>query len=228
AVKGPNLQYSHFVSLPLAIHPTLVEKLTNFQKSVLTLSGYVEKEVIDAESASTVESSEDDSQENYEVKVDVEDGNVGAKLDLEGVSTGDMQVKPPTFYSESKKNLGIDKSIFIKPATFHLTVLMLKLWNKERVAAAAEVLQKVSSQVKEALENRPIAVRLKGLEIMRGKPEKAHVLYAPVEEVGGGERLQHACRVIIDAFVEAGLVMQKDATVSLKLHATLMNTSHRK
>lgn len=37
--------------------------------------------------------------------------------------------------------LGIDKSIFIKPKTFHLTVLMLKLWNKERVLAASEVLK---------------------------------------------------------------------------------------
>lgn len=38
-------------------------------------------------------------------------------------------------------DLGIEKSIFIKPQTFHLTVLMLKLWNKERVKAATEVLQ---------------------------------------------------------------------------------------
>ena len=38
-------------------------------------------------------------------------------------------------------DLGIDRSIFIKPRTFHLTVLMLKLWNKDRVAAASEVLQ---------------------------------------------------------------------------------------
>ena len=38
-------------------------------------------------------------------------------------------------------DLGIDKSIFSKPKTFHLTVLMLKLWNKDRVSAAAEVLQ---------------------------------------------------------------------------------------
>lgn len=37
--------------------------------------------------------------------------------------------------------MGIDRSIFIKPKTFHLTVLMLKLWNNERIAAAAEVLQ---------------------------------------------------------------------------------------
>lgn len=86
--------------------------------------------------------------------------------------------------------LGIDKSIFIKPKTFHLTVLMLKLWNKERVALASEVLQartfllnhgyvgytfvfsilnhlifnqSISSKVIDALDNRPIFITLKGL-----------------------------------------------------------------
>jgi activating signal cointegrator complex subunit 1 len=41
----------------------------------------------------------------------------------------------------SPVDFGIDKSIFIKPETFHLTVLMLKLWNKERIDKASDVLQ---------------------------------------------------------------------------------------
>lgn len=41
-------------------------------------------------------------------------------------------------------DLGIEKSIFIKPSTFHLTVLMLKLWNKDRVNAARDVLKVIS------------------------------------------------------------------------------------
>lgn len=35
AVKSPSLDYSHFISLPLAIHPELVDKLVNFQNSIL-------------------------------------------------------------------------------------------------------------------------------------------------------------------------------------------------
>ncbi|KAL2516214.1 putative eukaryotic LigT [Forsythia ovata] len=167
AVKSPTLNYSHFVSLPLAIHPGLVDKLVNFQNSILGIA-------------------------------------------------------------ELNQDLGIEKSIFIKPKTFHLTVLMLKLWNKDRVKAAAEVLQTVSSKVLDALDNRPVSVRLKGLECMRGSLAKAHVLYAPVQEIGGEDRLLHACQVIIDAFVEAGLVMEKDAQHKLKLHATVMNARHRK
>lgn len=38
-------------------------------------------------------------------------------------------------------DLKIGKSVFIKPQTFHLTVLMLKLWNQKRVDLAAQVLK---------------------------------------------------------------------------------------
>lgn len=125
-------------------------------------------------------------------------------------------------------DMGIEKSIFPNPKTFHLTVLMLKLWNKERVNAAAEVLQSISSQVIDALDNRPVSVRLRGLDCMRGSLAKARVVYLPVEEIGGEGRLLLACQVIIDAFVKAGLVLEKDANHSLKLHATVMNARHRK
>ncbi|KAL6526475.1 hypothetical protein OROGR_015565 [Orobanche gracilis] len=43
--------------------------------------------------------------------------------------------------SSLRADSGIEKSIFIKPKTFHLTVLMLKLWNEDRVKVAAEILQ---------------------------------------------------------------------------------------
>ena len=35
AVKSPNLDYSHFISFPLTLHPELADKLVNFQKSIL-------------------------------------------------------------------------------------------------------------------------------------------------------------------------------------------------
>ncbi|KAG5619113.1 hypothetical protein H5410_018937 [Solanum commersonii] len=128
-------------------------------------------------------------------------------------------------------DLGIEKSIFIKPKTFHLTVLMLKLWNKDRIEAAAEVLQSVSPKVIDALESRPVSIRLKGLECMKGSPAKARVVYAPVEVIGGEDRLLRACpflEVITNAFIEAGLVLENDLNQKLKLHATTMNARHRK
>lgn len=127
----------------------------------------------------------------------------------------------------SQSDFGIDKSIFIKPETFHLTVLMLKLWNKERIDKASDVLQSVSTQVNEALENRPISIQLRGLTCMKGFPAKARVVYVPVLEVGSEGRLARACKVITDAFIKAGLVFERDVR-ELKLHATVMNVRHRK
>lgn len=35
AIKSPQFQYSHFVSIPLALHPQLLESVKAFQKTVL-------------------------------------------------------------------------------------------------------------------------------------------------------------------------------------------------
>lgn len=225
AVKSPNLDYSHFVSLPLAIHPELVEKLHSFQKSVLEDVGIVPEGDTEGSSSDDSSNEKDDSHiledRDITVTLEVQNNNAHVRVNMDADNAKLSR-------QSTSSALGIDSSIFIKPQTFHLTVLMLKLWNKDRVAAATEVLKGVSSKVIEALENRPVSIRLRGLACMRGSPAKAHVLYVPVEEVGGEGRLLRACQVIIDAFVEAGLVLQRDAHQSLKLHATLMNARHRK
>ncbi|KAF8025609.1 hypothetical protein BT93_F2448 [Corymbia citriodora subsp. variegata] len=226
AVESPGLDYSHFVSLPLAIHPGLVDKLFNFQDYILGTSSSSADEIVDRDSSEDSSEGEDSEQEsrNVAVKLEVADGKEQVKVDITGIPIVSYPPKATTSSSLS----GIDKSIFIKPKTFHLTVLMLKLWNKDRVAAAAEVLQGISSKVRDALDNRPVFVRLKGLDCMRGSAAKARVLYAPVEEIGNEGRLLRACQVIIDAYTEAGLVLEKDAKQKLKLHATVMNARHRK
>lgn len=132
------------------------------------------------------------------------------------------------FQDRVTKELGLDKSMFNKPGSLHLTVRMLELGSDELVEKAAKVLQRVSSKVRVALENRPLMIRLKGLGCMRGTEEKAYVINARVEEIGGGERLKCACKVITKAFVDAGLVDKKDAEDKLKLHATLMNASFKR
>ncbi|GJY61371.1 activating signal cointegrator 1 complex subunit 1 isoform X3 [Tanacetum coccineum] len=162
AVKSSALDNTHFISLPLAIHPQLVDKLVNFQNSV------------------------------------------------------------------SKSSSLSDNSIFIKPKTFHLTVFMLRLNNKERVDAAVKILKGIAGELKNALGGQPVSIKLKGLDIMRGSQDKAQVLYAPVEVVGGEDRLLHVCKVITDAFIKGGLVFEKDCQRALKLHATVMNAGHRR
>ncbi|XP_047060358.1 activating signal cointegrator 1 complex subunit 1-like [Lolium rigidum] len=210
AVKSPMLDYSHFISLPLAIHPDLVEKLNNFQSSILGLS------------AANVDSDKDESlgEDSTDENDEAESQGVLTKRRVEEEKSVDNK--------GSQAEFSIDKSIFIKPKTFHLTVLMLKLWNKDRIAKASDVLQSLSSQVNEALENRPISIQLRGLTCMKGSPARARVVYAPVLEVGGEGRLVRACKVITDAFVKSGLVLERDTRQELRLHATIMNVRHMK
>ncbi|MED6208941.1 hypothetical protein PIB30_049780 [Stylosanthes scabra] len=225
SVNSRNLDYSHFISLPLAIHPELVDKLINFQNSILG-----NEDACTNENEDTTENKEVDqlSKENADVAVElkVEDGSAAVKVNLTNIPL--VSYAPKASKSSTSSDLGIDKSIFIKPKTFHLTVLMLKLWNKDRVKRATEVLQSISTKVMDALDNRPLSIRLKGLDCMKGSLAKARVLYAPVEEIGSEGRLLRACQVIIDAYTEAGLVLENDAKQSLKLHATVMNARHRK
>ncbi|KAK4361917.1 hypothetical protein RND71_017158 [Anisodus tanguticus] len=236
-VKSRNLDYSHFVSLPLAIHPELVNKLINFQNSVLGITVVNQDENLERDSSGKTSDSEGEEQNLSEPRVAVElkteDSNDRVKVDITNIpllSYAPKVSKSSTSESKASKlsDLGIDKSIFIKPKTFHLTVLMLKLWNKDRIEAAAEVLRSVSPKVIDALESRPVSIRLKGLECMKGSPAKARVVYAPVEVIGGEDRLLCACQVINSAFTEAGLVLENDLYQKLKLHATIMNARHRK
>lgn len=227
AVKSPRLDYSHFISLPLAIHPELVDKLQKFQNDILgcTTSCQDGTSCSDLKEDTSDDSDDENNRISVNLEVESEKEYVSVKIAMEDAIAGTNVSK---LESSVLSELGIEKSIFIKPKTFHLTVLMLKLWNKERVATATETLQKISLQVKDALDDRPVFIRLKGLECMRGSPAKARVLYVPVEEIGGEGRLLRACQVITEAFVEAGLVLEKDARQTLKLHATLMNARHRK
>ncbi|CAK9267183.1 unnamed protein product [Sphagnum jensenii] len=168
-IQSPRLQYSHFISIPLASNLTLVERVKSFRESVLT--------------------SADASSDAYR---------------------------------------GVDESIFVKPATFHLTLLMLKLWNEERVCMAQECLQRVMPDIHKALKGHPLAVKLAGVECMQSNLQKVHVLYARVEADEQASCLLQICNVLTGAFVESGLVLQKDQEHSLKLHATLMNTTQRR
>ncbi|KAG4945067.1 Activating signal cointegrator 1 complex subunit 1 [Glycine soja] len=234
-VNSRNLDYSHFISLPLAIHPELVNKLISFQHSILGIGScmdentYTESDSNEDEGTTTDTKEVDQlSKENSGVAVELKanDNSESVKVNLTNIPL--VSYAPKASKSSAPSDLGIDKSIFIKPKTFHLTVLMLKLWNNERIKTASEVLQSISSKVMEALDNRPLSIRLKGLECMKGSLAKARVLYAPVEEIASEGRLLRACQVIIDAYVEAGLVLENDAKQKLKLHATVMNARHRK
>lgn len=136
--------------------------------------------------------------------------------------------KLDNFRNTITKEFGIHESIFNKTKSLHLTLRMLELRGEERIKKAAEVIQNVSSKVMDALENRPLLIRLNGLDLMSGTKDEALILYAPAEVIGGESRLLSAIKVITDALIDADLIPRNDTGRSLKLHVTLMKASFKR
>lgn len=78
AVKSRNIDYSHFISLPLAIHPELVDKLVNFQNSILGITDSSLGENLDS-------GSNEDNSENEDENQKLEKGSdVAVEIKAEG------------------------------------------------------------------------------------------------------------------------------------------------
>lgn len=75
-----NLDYSHFISLPLAIHPELVDKLVNFQNSILGISDSCVDENLNSDS------NEDTSENEGEDQMLEKGTDVAVELNVEGDS----------------------------------------------------------------------------------------------------------------------------------------------
>lgn len=75
AIKSPQLDYSHFISLPLAIHPGLVEKLIGFQNSILGNPESGQDVNLNGDSS---EGSSNDDNEHVKVMIDDAVGKIDA------------------------------------------------------------------------------------------------------------------------------------------------------
>ncbi|KAF8060498.1 histidine--tRNA ligase [Scenedesmus sp. PABB004] len=165
AISSRFVDFTHFVSLPLANGAATDERLTEFRDQVLAAPGAAEA--------------------------------------------------------------GLEASVFADAAKLHLTLVMLKLCSDAARHAAAEALRGLAPAARELLGGEPLRVRLAGLEVMRGDPSDAHVLYLKVApEPAGDGRLARLCELVVAAFKAAGL-LQPGQAEHVKLHATVINTRHR-
>ncbi|CAH1765911.1 1122_t:CDS:2 [Entrophospora sp. SA101] len=120
----------------------------------------------------------------------------------------------------------IDPTILINPSSFHLTLGMLSLYIEEDIKGAVQLLKSLSTEVNDLVGSRIPVVKLSGLDIMDEDSTKTNVLYAKVEELGEKKILTKLAEFLNEKFSEAGYLKKTDRP--LKLHATLINTSHRK
>lgn len=90
AVQSRSLDYSHFVSLPLAIHPELVDKLFNFQNTILGITDARPDENMDSDSNEDTSDNENSEQQidkepNVAVKLEVGNNDEHVKVDLTSI-----------------------------------------------------------------------------------------------------------------------------------------------
>ncbi|KAE8669922.1 Eukaryotic LigT isoform 2 [Hibiscus syriacus] len=122
AVKTPSLDYSHFVSLPLAIHPELVDKLVNFQNSILGINDTWAGE--NQEGNSDGDASESDAQDQQlgkgsavAVELKVADDRESVKVDISGIPLVSYEPKELK-ESKSSKSSGKQTICFLDACFF--------------------------------------------------------------------------------------------------------------
>ena len=94
-----SLDYSHFVSLPLAIHPELIDKLVNFQNSILGNNDVSANENLESDSIEDTSEIQNKGQElikghDVAVELKVEDEK-HVKVGLTSIPLVSYPPKPP-------------------------------------------------------------------------------------------------------------------------------------
>ncbi|RWS04213.1 activating signal cointegrator 1 complex subunit 1-like protein [Dinothrombium tinctorium] len=123
----------------------------------------------------------------------------------------------------SVEQWNINSLLFQNPNKIHLTFGILVLMTDEERTRATRTLQLCQEEVvKPILGDKPLVVDVKGVDVMNRDPNKAHVLYAKIQNTN---LLQSIADQVVDRFVKQGLMAkQKDP---VKLHVTLMNSLFR-
>ena len=120
---------------------------------------------------------------------------------------------------------GIDESLFQNPFKLHLTIGVLVLLDQNEILSAKRVLkQSLDEIVRPILDDKPLKVTVEGLDIMKGQPNRAHVLYAQIRDESN--KFQSIADQIVKQFVKSGL-LQESYENKVKLHITFMNSLFR-
>lgn len=71
----------------------------------------------------------------------------------------------------------------------------------------------------------PLIVEAKGVEVMNADPTRATILYAKIEELNNGNRLQALCDGIMEDMKICGFIKPSVVEKRVLIHMTIMKTS---
>ncbi|KAG4080006.1 hypothetical protein HA402_006318 [Bradysia odoriphaga] len=126
--------------------------------------------------------------------------------------------------SKFDKTTETHKRSFMKPEKLHITFGVMRLNDDESRSKAQHILtdcvEKIIRPIKDKYEK--VEFTAQGLELMKGKPTKAKVVYAQIES----ESLQQIANAITKSFNESGLGKRESNEDAVKLHMTVMNVKY--
>ncbi|KAG1785212.1 kinase A anchor protein [Suillus plorans] len=129
---------------------------------------------------------------------------------------------------------GLDRGIVIAPRRLHLTLGVMTLENSpgssgRTLEDAQALLCTLRTRVMELLNGHSLSIPITEMNIMnpdRGNADNAHVLWlGPSLDTEDARRLKSVSEFVNKAFSDAGFIQDRRP---LKLHCTILNTSHRK
>lgn len=129
---------------------------------------------------------------------------------------------------ECGNDQGVEPTVFQAPCKMHLTLAVLRMYTPNEEARAASVLEECLKIASQEVGSATLAIRLQGIDCMNDDPSAVKVLYAKVTEVGGSDRLQRFVDALQNAYLKrAPDLIKNEPRDSVKLHATVMNTSFK-
>lgn len=126
-----------------------------------------------------------------------------------------------------QRGSGVDHELFQKASKLHLTIGTLVLLNDRERQKAADTLLACKPAIMDLVGRQGLTVQIRGVEYMNDDPACVDVLYGRCVDDDHGQRFQRIADLLVDAFVDAGLMERRAATAAsagVKLHATLMNS----
>jgi hypothetical protein len=122
----------------------------------------------------------------------------------------------------------IEPSMIQSADRLHLTLLMLRLHERERVDTARALLDAVQQIAAELFPSkREATATFKGLNFMNDDPEEVHVVYLDLARDTTYQRLVQLVQRTNQLFIDAGLATERDVAHNEKLHVTVVNSKWR-
>ncbi|CAL1684825.1 unnamed protein product [Lasius platythorax] len=145
-------------------------------------------------------------------------------LNKKGIIDNYNSFKDDVLEKYGKTAYNIDETLFQASSKLHLTIGMLKLLDDNEKKQAVNALMSCKEKIIDSFleEAWPINIQLQGVACMNDDPTEVKVLFAQITR---NEKLQELVDKIADYFVDIGIMEKEYETI--KLHATLMNTSFK-